>query len=257
MVQAIGVRSAMPHWLELKQRSFDLLQVQRGERLLDVGCGPGDDARALATIVGPEGSVTGVDSSGAMITEARRRSQGMNLPVAFHVGDAQRLASPDASFDGCHASSVLLHLGEPAAALGEIVRVTRPGGRIVACEPDMETRLVASSYPAVTRKILNFRCDAYRNGWIGRQLPGLFHRCGLLDVTITTHTLVETDYARARQWSPSWPATVQQAQEAGVVTAEEVSAWWSDLEEAARTGRYLQAMTFFIVSARKPLGSGR
>jgi ubiquinone/menaquinone biosynthesis C-methylase UbiE len=64
----------------IKQRTYDLLQVREGYHLLDVGCGLGDDVRALAEQVGPAGRVAGVDSSETMIAEARKRLVGMNPP---------------------------------------------------------------------------------------------------------------------------------------------------------------------------------
>src|SRR5215475_14386226 len=59
---------------DYKQRAFVLLDVRSGDRILDVGCGAGDDARALARAVGPTGRVIGVDNSATMVAEATRRS---------------------------------------------------------------------------------------------------------------------------------------------------------------------------------------
>jgi ubiquinone/menaquinone biosynthesis C-methylase UbiE len=76
---------------EYKRRTFELLQARPGHRLLDVGCGTGDDVRALAVIVKPFGQVTGVDASAEMIAEARLRSDALGLPVEFRVGDGHAL----------------------------------------------------------------------------------------------------------------------------------------------------------------------
>jgi cyclopropane fatty-acyl-phospholipid synthase-like methyltransferase len=62
-----------------KRRTFELLEVKAGYHLLDVGCGTGDDVRALAPLVGSTGRVVGVDHSGTMIAEARKRAEGLNL----------------------------------------------------------------------------------------------------------------------------------------------------------------------------------
>src|ERR1051325_6107288 len=67
------------------------LQLRGGERVLDVGCGMGADVLEVASLVGPNGHVIGVDASGAMIDEARRRAKGRGLPVSFEVGDSQSL----------------------------------------------------------------------------------------------------------------------------------------------------------------------
>ena len=81
------------------------LELCDGVSLLDVGCGTGDDVRDLAQLVGPRGRVVGVDVSGAMIAEAKKRHATSELPVEFVEGDAQDLTFPEASFDRCRPSA--------------------------------------------------------------------------------------------------------------------------------------------------------
>ena len=77
-----------------KAESLDLLGLAEGARAVDIGCGPGDDALAMAARVGASGSVTGLDTSVAAIEEARRRASEAGLPVAFVVADAVACPSP-------------------------------------------------------------------------------------------------------------------------------------------------------------------
>ena len=115
------------------------------------------------------------------------------------MGDAHRLNFPDGTFDGCRAARVLQHLADPARAVTEMARVTRSGGRIVVGEPDWETLVLDAPDRALTRKILHFFCDSViQQGWIGRQLPGLFKRVGLVEVAVEPQTLVLTDYEQAQ-----------------------------------------------------------
>ena len=102
-----------------------------GQRLLDVGCGPGTITIDLAARVAP-GSVVGLDRSQRVVEVARdaARSAGATN-VAFQVGDVYALPFDDATFDVVHAHQVLQHLTDPVAALRELRRVTRPG-RLVA-----------------------------------------------------------------------------------------------------------------------------
>ena len=69
-------------------------------------------------------------------------------------------------------------------AFAELVRVVRPGGRVVVADPDYGTVMVDATHRALTQHILAFPCEMTRNGWIGRQLSGLAQQCGLVDVTI-------------------------------------------------------------------------
>ena len=90
----------------------------------------------------------------------------------------------DAAFDGCRIDRVLQHIADPAAAIGEMVRVLRPGGVLVAFDNDWETLTVDSADRALTRSVLNAWCDRFPSGWIGRRLVPLFLQSGLGDVVI-------------------------------------------------------------------------
>src|SRR5262249_54210130 len=126
----------------IKQRTYGLLQAREGHCLLDVGCGLGDDVQALAQRVGATGCVVGVDCSETMLEETRKRLLGLNLPVKLYVGDAQDLEFTANTFDGCRAERVFVHLRRPERALAEMVRVARPGARIVVYDADWETLAV-------------------------------------------------------------------------------------------------------------------
>jgi ubiquinone/menaquinone biosynthesis C-methylase UbiE len=250
-VHYLDTASAHEQVQTFKRRTFELLRVKPSAQLLDVGCGPGDDVRALAQMVGSTGRVVGVDNSAAMITEARKRTEGLLLPVEYVVGDAQRLDFADSTFDGCRAERVFQHVENPQQVLQEMVRVTRPGGRIVVLDPDFETLIIDAPDRALTRRILNFRCDhIVRNGWIGRQLPALFRAAQLTEVSATAETWLPTDYTVAAQLLRLQEHT-ERAREAGAVSATEAESWLSELEEASKTGRFFAAMTFFFVSGQR------
>jgi SAM-dependent methyltransferase len=236
----------------MKRHTFDRLQVKGGDHLLEVGCGAGDDVLALARLVGRTGRVVGLDSSEAMITEARKRAAGSDLPVEYRVGDALHLDFADNTFDGCRAERVFVHLENPRQALAELVRVARPGARIVMLDPDFETQIVDAQDRIVTRKFMNFCCDhKVRHGWLGRQLPVLFHQAGLTDVAVFADTSLLTDYATAVEVL-RLQETAELSREAGAVSAAEAANWLAEPEQASKAGRFFLALTFFCVSGRKP-----
>ena len=78
------------------------LQLTGGEKVLDVGCGLGDDTFEIARLVGRQGRAIGVDVSKSMILEARHRAAAHDLAAEFEVGDALALRFEDATFDACH-----------------------------------------------------------------------------------------------------------------------------------------------------------
>ncbi len=233
-----------------KRRSFGMLAIAPGQHLLDVGCGLGGDAVSLAEAVGSDGRVVGVDNSEKLIVEARQRVEDVSLPVEYHVGDIYALLFDAASFDGCRADRVFQHLDRPSDALRELIRVTKPGGRIVVGDPDWETLVIDAPQTAVTRTILNFVCDSHRHAWMGRQLYAHFQMAGLAAVEVAADTLLFIDYDLA-DLTVALGTRVRQAQDAGVITEHEAAEWVESLAEASEAGRFFAAMTCFTVGGRK------
>src|SRR5258707_6738835 len=117
-----------------------------------------------------------------MLQEARARAAQAQLSVKFVLADATQLPFADASFDGCQASRVLGHVREPELAVAEMVRVARPGARVVVADGDMD--LIAIDIPdrALARKVIHAACDQMAQGWMGRQMPRLFQQAGLSNI---------------------------------------------------------------------------
>jgi ubiquinone/menaquinone biosynthesis C-methylase UbiE len=234
-----------------KQRILGALGLRAGMHALDVGCGTGDDVRAMAAIVGAGGRAAGVDVSEALLAEARKRAQAEGVTVELHGGDAHALPFADGSFDVVRTERVLQHVQDPARVLAEMARVTRPGGRLAAAEPDWETLVVDGADRAVTRRILNHRCDRARNGWMGRQLAALFRDAGLAHVGVSAETLIITDVALADALFELRDAGRQAAVDR-VVSDDDARAFTAAIEQAAAASRFFAAITGFVaVGTRK------
>ena len=119
---------------------LERIALAAGQSVLDVGCGPGTDLVDMVELVGPAGRLAGLDASEVMIAEARRRALDLHLPISFEVGEVQALPFPNDTFDVCRAARLLEHLPDAERALAEMVRVTRPGGRIAVFDFDWDTR---------------------------------------------------------------------------------------------------------------------
>lgn len=116
--------------------AYLLPSLERGQSLLDVGCGPGTVTIDLATRVAP-GEVVGIDASTAVIEDARKAAAEAGVTtVTFDVADAYELPFPDDHFDVVHAHQVLQHLTDPVAALREMRRVAKPGGVVAVRDAD-------------------------------------------------------------------------------------------------------------------------
>jgi ubiquinone/menaquinone biosynthesis C-methylase UbiE len=167
---------------EVKDLILEILDFKPDASVLEVGCGTGNDVREIASHVGPTGQVVGIDSSEALIAESKRRASGSNLPVEFRLGDVRQLDFPNGTFNRVRTDRVLMFVPEIEAAIGEMVRVLRPGGRLFTCELDHELRFVDSRLPEINREIHAAWVANNPQPCIGRQLSRLLADQGLRNV---------------------------------------------------------------------------
>jgi len=233
--------------MAMKRRTYELLGARAGQKILEVGCGTGDDARQIAQMISPGGSLVAIDKSKALISEAQRRSRGQSDSIDFVVGDANELNLESATFDACRIERTLIHIPEPSAAVSEMVRVLHSGGKLVAYEPDLETYVIDSSYRELSRRLLKFWYGQLQCGWVARHLPAMFKEIGMADINVEPRSMIY-DFDLV---GPSLYGTMQRAAEAGIATADEVAAWFTDLEQAHDNGSFFCANMGYIVSGRK------
>lgn len=157
---------------------LDLIGPPAGLRILDVGCGDG----ALAVELSKRGaSVTGVDASAQMIEAARERARRHGVEITFNVAAVQSLPFPSEAFDRVVAATVLCFVEDAGAALREMARVLRPGGRLIIGE------LGRWSVWAAMRRLRGwFGSRIWRRARIrtGAELRALAHNANLADVNV-------------------------------------------------------------------------
>jgi ubiquinone/menaquinone biosynthesis C-methylase UbiE len=113
----------------ISQALIEDTKLVRGNRVLDVGTGPGEPALTIANLVGPEGKVSGVDPSAEMIAAARRAAARDGIGnINFEVAPAERLPFADDTFDAVVSRFAAMFFPSPAEAIGEILRVLKPEG---------------------------------------------------------------------------------------------------------------------------------
>jgi ubiquinone/menaquinone biosynthesis C-methylase UbiE len=119
-----------------RQMTIDLIQLQPGEAVLDVGCGTGTLALVAKKRVGKTGRVCGVDPSASLLAGARRKAARARLPIDFQLGGIEQIPFPDQSFDAVLSTFMLHHLSDDLKRRGltEIMRVLKPEGRLLVID---------------------------------------------------------------------------------------------------------------------------
>lgn len=237
-----------------KELTYERMRVQPGQKVLDVGCGPGTDTIPLVQRVGSLGQVVGVDSDAEMIAQADERALKAKVSgwVTHQRSDATALPFESNYFDASRSERTFQHLPDPAKALAEMARVVKPGGWIVVLDPDWGTLSVDANDVESERRLVRAIAGHIVNSpYSGRQLYRLFKQQGLVDVSAEVLGLPFTDYTLARQMY-LMDKVEREALASGAITAqqlEQLHAYW---ERANKDGVYFSSVHGILASGRKP-----
>ena len=219
-------------------------EIRSGQAVLDVGCGPGTITIDLARRVGP-GSVVGIDASPDVIAQATATAAEQGIAnVRFATGDAYALDFADNSFDIVHAHQTLQHLADPATALREMYRVTKPGGVVAIRDADYGGMIWFPPLPGLAKWMATYQAVHRSNGAepdAGRHLRYWAVQAGLADVTATGSTWCFASDADRTWWGGMWADRVRnssfadQAIERGFATDADIddirAAWLQWIDE--------------------------
>ncbi len=230
---------------------LDALGASPGERVIDVGCGPGFYVAEIADAVGEAGRVTGVDRSRHMIDAADRRL-GDRRHVTLIEGEATSLPVEDSSHDAAISVQVFEYVVDIGTALSEMYRVLLPRGRLVLWDVDWSTVSWHSADPGRMGRVLAAWDDHGADPVLPRTLARSMERAGFVDVAVEGHAFVNTDAG-----SDAYSAGIIDFVRDFVpghrgVTDSEAEAWKVELLDLSKSGDYFFACTQFCFSAIRP-----
>ena len=226
----------------VRVRTYDALGSRDGAGT-DVGCGRG---RAVSDLTARGLRAVGVDASHAMISSARARFPR----CPFVVADAAHLPWSRHSLAWYRSERMLLHLPDPAPALAEAARVLAPGSPVVLADQDLDTMVIASSRPDLTRRLVHAFTDSLANGHAGTRAGDYLADAGFTGIVVSVVPVVETSLTAAL------PLLIEPAAKAALAAGQASEAdlrdWLGEQRKRDEQGRFLLAMSVFVTTARQP-----
>ncbi|MGC8484556.1 MAG: methyltransferase domain-containing protein [Candidatus Baltobacteraceae bacterium] len=229
---------------QAKEATFAMQGIVGNSRVLDCGCGVGDDVRAIAARIGEGGMVVGIDANEALVAAAIAR--GVPANARFAVANAETLSFPDASFDAVRAERLLQHLADPQSAVKEMYRVLAPGGSLLAIDQDWQSIIVAGGDRTITRRVVDAFVDSLADGWAGRRHREHFVGAGFTQIESRPFV---TSLSFAHAYAFVLESAIAAAVRSGRLERDEADAWVRGLLAADARGTFFYGVTVFLTVA--------
>jgi arsenite methyltransferase len=226
------------------------LALKRGERVLDVGTGPGLLAYDMAISVGPEGNVCGIDISEDMLAISRKRCAEQPW-TEFQRSDATHLPYPDDAFDVAVSTQVYEYVADVPAALAELYRVMRPGGRVLILDTDYASLVIHSEDPARMERVLSAWSEHFIHAGLPRTLSGHLRDAGF---TIWQRDVIP-------MFNPEYHENTYGKRLLGImasfvvgrrgVSQQQTDAWLGEFADLGKQGKFFFSLNRYLFVAEK------
>jgi len=225
------------------QRNFvmELLALNRGECVVDIGSGPGYLLAEMADVVGPTGDVCGLDQSVDMNNVARKRNSRRSW-VRVDEGDVLSLPYPSDTFDVAVSTQVYEYVTDIPRALGELRRVMKPGGRVVILDTDWDSLVWNTENRVLHQRI----CDAWEEHLVHPRLPRVIaqqlRRAGFTLVSQRVHVLMNTELGENSFSAAAMRSIADFVPGHRGVTKADAEEWVMDLLRRECAGEYFYSL---------------
>ena len=253
VAERLEARGRHPFFARAIGDYMDHLALAGPESIIDLGCGTGVAARAIARRTEARGPVTAIDISPHLVEAAKRLAadEGLGGRLDFRVGDAHGLGLPEGGFDVAVMHTLVSHVADPAAVLAEGRRLLKPGtGRLVVFDGDYASLTLATDAPdggeetdrAVQRGII-------AQPRVMRAMPRLLAAAGL--GLVWSRAYVVADIGRADYCAPMMASFRVLLPKVGAMSQAEADAFVDGLEQASAEDRFFGASNFYAHVARR------
>jgi arsenite methyltransferase len=226
------------------------LALSQGERVLDVGCGPGFLCEHMADIVGPDGAVMGIDISSDLIELCTRRSPRNWLLYA--VGDATHLAHPDASFDVVVCTQVAEYIPDVGRVLSEAFRVAKQDGRVVVVATDWDAVIWHSETPDRMASVMKSWESHCAHPRLPRSLANRLVSAGFRFDNAAVFPILNVRWDD-HNYSKGLAGLIRDfVGRKNELPSADLKGWYDELAWLSETGRYFFSCNRYIFRASKP-----
>jgi ubiquinone/menaquinone biosynthesis C-methylase UbiE len=252
LVTRLEARGKHPRFSAMMRDYLDAMGIDSAGSVLDLGCGTGVAARAIARRPGFSGRVTGIDRSAHLIAAATRlaNEDRVESKVDFRTGDSHSLELRDAEFDAVVAHTLFSHLDDPRSVLMEIVRILKPGGNVGIFDGDYASLTFATDDPAEGTAADEAIIGAIvTNPRVMRQMPQLLREAGLELVAAFPYVMAEL--GRADFWESAIKSLVKLLPKAGAMTDSQAEEWAAAMFRRSDQGTFFGASNYYGYVAQK------
>jgi ubiquinone/menaquinone biosynthesis C-methylase UbiE len=250
IVERLEMRGRDETFVALTDRYLNLMDIDSLDSVLELGCGTGVISRSIAARPKFAGAVVGSDYSPQLIDVAERLAdaEGVGATTRFVVEDAQQTGQPTNTYDAVILHTVVSHLPDPAAAVGEAARVAKPGSFVVVFDGDYASLTIHTGHPDDEVVLQAIRNVSSANHHVMRSMPEIMKRQSLSIKDIDASVLVaagESPFfgSLARTYVPL-------AVESGELDQELGRDWLSSFEASSVAGTAFASCNYLSYIAR-------
>lgn len=240
---------ATPDMVGQRAAVLDILDLKSGKHVIDIGCGPGFLCESMAEMVGPTGSVLGIDISPDLISLCEERNPPVHLTYAQE--DALKLSAAEGRFDVAVCTQVAEYIPDTAGVLAEMFRVLRPGGRALVMATDWNCVGWHSSDPDRMDSVMKAWEEHCAHPSLPRILDPALRAAGFEHPELHLHPIINRQFDPA-QYSYGAAKLIQDYATGTGFSAALARDWFDDLTRLHEAGQYYFASARMIFTARKP-----
>ncbi|MFT5260165.1 MAG: arsenite methyltransferase [Saprospiraceae bacterium] len=250
MAKSIEKSYATPDIAQQRLTTIQSLSLRAGEQVLDVGCGTGFLTAEMASLVGEQGLVHGLDYSADMLATAHQRCDDTSQ-IKLTKASAEALPFPDNTFDAATCTQVLLYVEDADKALRELNRTLKPGGRVAIIETDWRGLVLNSFDDALTRRIINAFPQEVPNPNLPPSMPKRLSSAGFSNIKCSTIPIINLHNGPAyfAHTALEWHGKI--ALKHNIISQDELTAWLDDLDARARNDDFFMCFDRYLFNATK------